>query len=283
MFLSKPNLLALYQDVVAKEQSINPKWAKLTLPSADDVYNITSRLDFVIKQSITPRSMARYLNAKDARHANTMVESVAAHTYLVIEMVHYALNYFYGADFAMTKDFYTLSEIIEVIIRHDLPEVTLGDQPDDQTRDEAKKLQNEALFHQDFNQFSLPQHKRWEQKVSNLLLEFNYRSSATGRLIYAADKVSAILMLLCLKQRGTTLYLKPHDRETAPLDIRATEIIDGGRSKRYFVGEAWTVSHFITRRFIDFDDTGFMTCLLIMYTLKTNGFWYPWREACYHS
>ena len=35
------------------------------------------------------------------------------------------------------------------------------------------------------------------------------------------------------------------------------------------------------RKLVQYDDTGFFTALIVMYTLQIHNYWYSWREADY--
>lgn len=282
------------QKIIHREQSINPHWQDIRLPDIGIVHNLLTRLEYVISQAFIPRSAFRYLpksvnqkrlglylSSKNQIDSQIILESVSAHTTLTMALVRDILNYIYGINFAYTVDGYTMGEAMEVAFRHDLAEVITGDTPDNKTRDESQKHTIESQFLKHYSELTLPGQDNFETNVKRLHQEFEHRSMPTGRVIAIADKASAILSVQGLRNHGIRLQVSPTSPLVAPNDRLAMQIIDGQTSKAYDVDELWAVSYFETRHFIDFDDTGIMTELLILHTLKTRHTWFDWRAQRY--
>ena len=60
--------------------------------------------------------------------------------------------------------------------------------------------------------------------------------------------------------------------------MRICERLDGNYRR---ASEMWTIDYLKLRRRIQFDDSGFFTSILVMYTLMVNKTWYNWRERDY--
>ncbi len=272
------NYISEYLWIIDKElRLINPQSCQREelLGRPSDINDIATRLIEIAKNSTVLRCGNHIGHLTDATQA---FESDGSHTNLVRAIVSYALDFLYGLE--CTNLNYTRREIDEAILIHDLPENIIGDIPDNGTRDEGKKQRAENDYYAQFFQL-YGQNSVFGQRVSRLLHEMNTRSSHEGRLIYTADKLSAIIMMLCYDSLG----MFPHaDRKEPSMskinqtEIETCEINHGGY---ILLSELWTVDYLIGRKLVRFDDTGIFTAILIMITLMTHGCWYQWRETNY--
>ena len=210
----------------------------------------------------------------------TAFESASAHSNLVAAMVDRALSWHYGPAVQFTNDGYSYREIMEAIRRHDLSENVTGDIPDDGDRDEAAKNQAKREYQSRFSALYSEYESGFESKVSRLLIEMEERSSLTGRLLYTANKASAIIMALCYEELGSTPF-KTLGRPYTDRDRQEFELCSLAENDLYYASEMWTIDYIKLRQLIEYDDTGFFTALIVMYTLKVHQQWYSWRERDY--
>ena len=246
-------------------------------------------LEEVIKNSLIPRALSKRIYGGNGP---TMVyESVAAHTNLMRELVDLYFAYIYGPNF---EDYYrpggyTYREYQKAIARHDLPENETGDTCDNNGRNEEKKLAHERGYQERLSSITTPANSTtFDANVLRLLNEMATQSSEAGRILYVADKVSAILTCLYLDKIAPTIGIKPprmkmfsryssvNDRK----EMRICERIDGNLRR---ASEMWTIDYLKLRRRVRFDDSGFFTSILVMYTLMVNKTWYNWRERDYRE
>ena len=108
----------------------------------------------------------------------------------------------------------------------------------------------------------------------------------TGKLLYVADKISAILMVLSYDEMGELSVIGNHNPTISKNESNAMQICDWqltGKNddKLYKASEIWTIDYFKTRELYKYDYTGLATAILIMYTITVKGKWYNWREKDY--
>ena len=216
--------------------------------------------------------------------ARTTLESDGGHTNLMSAIVDHALTYRYGPYLRFTEDGYTYREVMEAVRRHDLPENETGDIPDDGARDEEAKIKADTEYQLKFSQLSPSRERESEKRIRGLLAEMDGRSSPTGKLLYLADKVSAVIAVLACDAFGQ--YPAKHittddltNRDIAEMRLCDTEIA----YHAYLASEMWTIDYFKARRLVKYDEIGFFTALIVMFTLQIHGRWYYWREADYSS
>ena len=238
--------------------------------------NIACRLLEVAKNSTVLRcgnNMAGLTNDKMA------YESDGAHANLMRATMDCALDYYFGWGAPTLR--YERRVINEAILLHDLPENVTGDTPDNRARDENKKRIREKLYLEEFfTKYSLFDQTR---RVEQLLIEMEEKSSLEGRMLYLADKLSAITMMLCYDAAGLNPRIDPNDpllgRITKAERDLCTRLPDG----KILLSELWTVDFLRGREHYKLDDTGYFTRLLVMQTLLTHKRWYKWRKAQYIS
>ena len=182
-----------YYHVINHEMKLTKGRYTAPLSSAREILGITEQLRCIVESATVLRACAtRYGLTKD----EIAYESVSAHTNLVQAIVDRALAHHYGPYFDKTEDGYTYREIMETIRRHDLPENIIGDIPDNGNRDDKKLTYDEHLYWREFAGESPSRESMFERQVERLQKEMEERSGFCGQLLYVADKISAILMVL---------------------------------------------------------------------------------------
>lgn len=278
------NILDKYTEIMQKEAELKASTANdqnvqcLPLERPQQIYNITKRIMEITKNSTVLRSG----NITGGLTKDFIAfESDGAHTNLVRALAKYALDSRYGWDNSPPN--YSRSEIDEAIIIHDLPENITGDIPDNRNRDEAKKnrIENE-YFDKIFNTYPPSQYPHcWN--IKNLLQEMQEKTSPEGRIIYVADKVSAVLMMLHYDWLKLYPSIAPNDPKISKVNLGERVLCEVQSDGTILLSELWTVDFLFGRNMIQYDDTGFFLAILVMATLCTRGKWYLWREAQYLS
>lgn len=219
-------------------------------------------------------------------------ESVAAHTNLVLALTDYAIDHpCYPRE---NHSHYSHREITEAIRLHDLPENEIGDIPDNENLEHARKATQEAEYYKRFFSYYPNYRRSFIENVKSILAEMESKSTELGSTIYLADKISAIIMALYYDSIDLNPYAKAQDRSLSRSGRKATELCDrviyltepttGGIpffNSGYYLSELWTIDYFIGRRLYRYDFNGFFTATLVMTTLITKGHWYKWRENDY--
>ena len=255
------------------------------------ILGIVEQLESIIKSSFIPRCCATRYGPLRERH-DIAYESVSAHTNLVKALVDRALAYCYDSDFHRTKDGYTYREIMAVIERHDLPENILGDIADNGERPDTELANIERLYQRQFAGFSPMFEEEFERNVSNLYRDYEEKRGHTGKLIYGADKLAAILVTLGYDSIGKSPVLSSAREDASAKEKRAMELCQyrehhvGGPTGEYYLcraSEMWTIDYLKYRELQQYDETGLFTACLIMETLIVNEEWYSWREESYFA
>ena len=209
-------------------------------------------------------------------------ESDGAHTNLVRALVDLAIDFNYGCDFDGLC--YSRRIFGEAVLLHDLPENVTGDTPDNRLRDAAEKRKLEDEYFDEVWSTYGAVYYRQRRLVELLREEMEEKSTEEGRLLYMADKLAAILMMLCYDFMGKTPsvafgsdYLNGVNKAESDLCERRTP--DG----KILLSELWSVDFLRGRRLNQYDDSGFYTALLVATTLYASGKWYQWRENQYRA
>ena len=248
-------------------------------PGCDEMRRVASQVLDLAGLNVTPRS---YNSRYGKFRGKYTMESVGGHTNLVLGIVMRALRFYYGPNFTETDDGYTLSEIVEAVQRHDQPEVSTGDIPDNGARDEDAKGRHERAYHGYYRNLSPERDQDFEARVLGLLLEMNEQSSNTGRLLYVADKISANIITLYYDYVGIQLLMSPYNMTASKRDKIEMKLCDYAKGQMYYASEMWAIDYFKARRLVQYDETGYFTALMVMCTLLINdGKWYSWRECDY--
>lgn len=231
--------------------------------------------------SLEPRSCNNNGRLTADKNVN---ESVGGHTNLLSAIMRRAITLGWSSAINDFIEEYRWAEITEAISLHDLPEIVIGDIPDNGARDEDAKSRKEQEFWQDFRKYSTYNEYHFQDNVQKLLDEMRDKSTTIGRMTYVADKVSAPIAKLCYDIKGIPSGMSIDDDKASKFDLEAMlhcDYRDNGFRK---YSEMWTYGYFVNRRTIEYDDTGFFTAILVIATLIVNGKWYNWREKQYtHS
>lgn len=279
-----PGLSYEFQRIMHQEAKYNPACESYSHVAIDPIYLTTRQIYEVAKSSFILRSYINRYNLSDDALTH---ESVAAHTNLVAMLVDRAIAH--NADFAKKLE-YSYREIMEAIRIHDLPENEIGDLPDNGSQDEGKKRELEkAYFNKKYATNYPADEYVFGQRVMRLFESINNQDSFASRLIYSADKAAAIIATLTYDSTDAIFDIKVPTPLMYENDVRASardktemHICDftskGGGHK---ASEMWTIDHFHIRKLSRFDETGYFTAIIVMYTLLSNGHWYEWREQDY--
>ena len=262
----------------------------LTETGAEELLGYVTQVFEIGFLALVPRVYnTRYGLTEDAK----TLESVSAHTLLLEALVDRFLLFEYGPDFIRTNDGISYREIMEAARRHDLPELIIGDQPDNGNRDNkglAKKehqywriFSNLPLKHETEGKKAESEKVESEERINYLLRDMQARYSLIGRTLFIADKIALIIMALCcdMKDISPTMQLSYTDvSDNERLDMQNCDYCD--KNGRFLGSEMWTVDYFKTRELYKYDDLGFFTAFIVMATLAAhNNHWYHWRKKDY--
>lgn len=275
-------LLSTYEQIMLKEAALKDldidKFIARHLPLAQPrhIFDITKRIIEIALNSTVIRSG----NITSALTNDSMAfESDGAHTNLVRSLVKYAMDIHYG--WGNSSQDYDRFEIDEAITLHDLPENLTGDIPDNRNRDEAKKAQIENhYFDRIITTYVGPQSSH-RLKIRQLLQEMQDKTSFEGRMLYVADKVSAILMMLCYDRIKLYPSVHPDDPSITKVNREEISLCEKQQNGNILLSELWTVDFLYGRNIVQYDETRFFLAILVMATLWVRGEWYGWREAQY--
>lgn len=275
----KEDVIYTYRNIISAEIEYN-NWKRTPIVyQGEDLLNTTSQ---IMEVALSASILRSYNNTYNLSNDTRAYESVGAHTNLVLTILDRALFYEYGSNFKKTPEGFTYREIMEAARRHDLPENLIGDIPDNGTRNDAEKAVIEHSYLSGFSKLSPKRERSFEENVAKILQGMEDKSSAIGRSIYMADKVSAIIMTLVEDSRGISPMMSHDSPHASQNDLKNMEICDYGDEKSGCkASEMWTVAFFKTRNMVQYDDSGFYTALIVLATLIVNGKWYNWREKDY--
>lgn len=258
-----------------EEKLANAHW---TIPNFNELFGICYRLGEIAQSSLVLRSYSKtYLSCKE----DFAYESVGAHTNLMISLVLEALRFYNTKEIYLAAEGYNMHNIIEAIQLHDLPENIIGDIPDNGSFDHDEKRAEEVRYYDNYKKYYPSFPRQYFCKTFQLLDEMEAKNSEIGRLLYCADKASAIIFSLQQDHNGIPPMLSRNNKCVSKRDREEMALCDLERDKKYRASEMWTIDWFKMRKLIKYDDTGFFTALIIMRTLQVNGCWYFWREKDY--
>lgn len=260
--------------------------------NVSEIENTAWQIGEIAKSTFVTRCYNHFYGISDEENG---IETDSAHTNLVIELVDRALSYNYGPDFGepgstwpRTIDGYTYREVIEAARQHDLPENIIGDIADNGDRDDAAKAIDEEAYLQEYNARFPARESVFAKKTMQLFYEMNAKSSATGRLLYAADKTAALIIALALDhvdRPPMVLNDAPCLSEKDRMEMKVCDYKEYVRkigAYRCRGSEMWTIDSLRIRKILaNYDDTGFFTAIVAMYTLMVHGRWYDWRKKDY--
>lgn len=279
-----------YSEIIFQEWGLSGKFwfgfsaTSWQIPDSQEIYHTVWQISQFAQLIYTPRSYIKTYNVMHLPNGRTP-ESVAAHTFLMEALAGMAWNYIYGPDTLEVGGF-TKDQFKSAALRHDIAEGIFGDKADDGNRDEVAKKANERAYHLKFSEHFPEQERDDAEKVNQLLAQMEEKSSELGRLLFLADKLSAILVVLHGNVAGDRAMLNINDPNLSERDKKemelCDEIIEKGGETFCLASEMWTIDFLKMREFTKYDDYGYFTALLVMYTLYCrNGKWYEWREKDY--
>lgn len=268
-----------YKYIMEKEARLRTgrttRYCDLPIEPPPQMADTTKRILEIAKNNTILRSGNRTGHLTTATMA---YESDGGHTNLVRSLVKYGFeNYSIRSNYISTyKDYF----IDEAVTWHDLPENETGDIPDNRNRNEAEKLQQEnAYFEQELKSPN-------KDTTMQLLREMQDKSSPEGRILYVADKLSAIIMMLVYdKLAYDHLCHYPHvytdEKSISKIDQKEIDMCQKRPNGSILLSELWTVDFLYGRKIVNYDDGGFYTAILVMATLLVHNEWYEWREKQY--
>ena len=178
---------------------------------------------------------------------------------------------------------YTHRDILEAARRHDLPEIIIGDIPDNGTRNNDELAKTEMKYWEIYSSHSISCNPSHEQKVMKLLLDMEERITPLGRILYLADKISAIIATGVRIEDENAPKIKKNNPAVSQNDMKEMSYCDNCEDGFYRASEMWTVDYLEIRKIAQYDDTGYFTSVLVMITIMLNGKWYDWREQQYEE
>ncbi len=276
--MKKEAIINKFMDIMQSETHFIADFDPNVILQAEDLLGITTQIMETGYLAFVPRSyIVRYGQADTYQ----VFESVSAHTTLVQSMVDRALIFEYGPNFKHVSG-YGYREIMEAARRHDLPEIIIGDQPDNGERDNERLAKKETSYWKFFSRLSPKCEKSFEDRVNCLLEDMqNDKSSSAAQILYSADKVSAIIAALCGDARGQSPIMRVDGTGASVRECTAIKMCDRHANGFVRASEMWTIDYF-NRKLNKYDKGGFFTAIIVMATLKTHyGTWYHWREQQY--
>lgn len=291
--ISRYEVCRLYQEVMENEIKIRPRHnpnaafgtkASILMCAAEFFY-LVARIYEYARSSFVSRS---YNSIYNLYSKDFVYESVAAHTNLVASVMTAALDFRYGYGFGTesqldfrTDDGYSYREIMETVRLHDLAENETGDSPDNGTRNEDEKKRLELHYLKGFLNSYAASEERLKDKVFNLFQGMQEQSSDTGKMLYLADKVSALIVTISLDYLQHPPLILENSPYASDRDREEMKKCDFSCGHAYKASEMWAIDFFLMRKLVDLDTDFFFTALIVMITLIVNGQWYSWREANY--
>ena len=301
-----------YTRIMLEEARFNPACKTLAYVPLE-MYRRAELISEIAKSSTQIRGWNKPYGLSD--RTDFTCESIGAHTNLMLALLETVLyNYRLPKQAKSVKksikkhEGYKGHTIRMAAFLHDLAENETGDIIDNGQRDdEAQKKIEEAYFGRLINRGSLGDtissrktqrllnemndHEllkmRRQKTINGEVIDFGPKYIA-GRLLYAADKFSAALIVLSCDYKAKELKntQPPMLSRNYPFaSARDKEEMSIADEKGPFVkaSEMWTIDIMKLREINQYDDTGFFTGLLVMYTLMVNGHWYSWREENYKN
>ncbi|MDO4752764.1 MAG: HD domain-containing protein [Candidatus Saccharibacteria bacterium] len=291
--MNKYEIYQKYQAIMREEIRVRgvKNWMihyKKVVDNPEDFYNMVWRIFEVTKLGFLPRSYNKCYGLTDA---DFIYESVGAHTNLALSILEHAISFQFGEQFSRyhdlpfyTPDGYSYRDMVECILMHDLAENEIGDIPDNGGMDAEEKDKLEYKYFRDYIE-SYPGNQA--ARRNNLLALFRSmqrHDSQTGNLLYLSDKVSALMVTLCLDSIEKSPMICKDSEYLSARDYAEMSMCDftteDGRCK---ASEMWAIDFFEMRHIVDLDKSFFFTALIVMATLIVNNCWYSWRTKAYVS
>lgn len=264
-----------YSDVMLHEEYLTSCFWHY--PDAKEMYNTAIQVMKMAKLNLIPEPYNKRYMEDTPEYT---VDSINGHAMLTLAIVQKALDHKYWSNFTFTEEGYGLQEIFVAIlaygqIKATFPECT-EDDPDDNEAIIADKIECMKAY------FSLSPKRNTASivyRVSKLLLEMEYKSSYTGRLLHIADYVATSIATLVCDNSGIDILMTPDYPHATKHDRERMILCDYAKNGACYVSEMSAIDYFKGQNIVAYDDYGFCTALLVMCTmLVNNGHWYSWRE-----
>lgn len=261
----------LYSRIVQQEYKLCGLPWRYDILRADEIFDTTWQIMEVAASALIPRAFNKCYSVNFDDYA---CESVAAHTATMSILLDRALAFKGGP-------WYNYRELMEAVRRHDLPENVIGDISDNGDRDDAAKSSFENIYWDTYSKLSPKSNRDFERSVNSLLREMNDKSTKPGRMLYLADKASAILTALCHDYHHIEVCMSIYDESASATDKLAMSLCENRVSDMCKASEMWTIGFFQTRGTVRYDTIGFFAAIIIMATLQVHQKWYSWRVPTY--
>ena len=273
-----------YRDIILKELQFNlytrnGNFSKALL-NQKYIEGIARAIFEHAKLSLEPRFCVK---AGHISNSDFVPESVGAHTNLVMAIALHAIDHIYLTENVHIP--YSTKDIAYAIMAHDLPENVTGDTPDNSERDEAKKRREEEAYFEHYKSFQHVTSFTQFEKSYAILHSMEEKDTTLGRILYLADKLSAIISTLCYDKKKVYHIAFPEDSGLSKQCVRNMKLceypIQDEERIGYLLSELWTIDYLRDRKMYQYDETGFFTAILVITTLFVRGKWYKWREMDY--
>ena len=273
--LGLTELFTKYRKALDKEleMRLRPLQTPEILYNAEPIYYMACSILEVAENSTVLRCCAKNGHVTEDKVA---FESVGAHTNLAAEIADVVLDALYG--WGNDTPRYTRYEFTKALRYHDLPENETGDGEDNLSRDESAKAQQEKDYFDTFTHYYSSKYDLGFFHVKELLLEMQELNTEDGRIAYLADKLAAIVMVLCYQRLKVYMYAYKTDPCISPVNLEEIKMCENTYEGGYLFSEMWTNDFVYARELTRYDDSGYFTALLIMITLICrDNHWYNWR------
>ena len=268
-------IAARYSEVMLHEEYLtNSFWH---YPDVNEMYNTAVQVMKMALLNLTPEPYnKRYLE----NAPKYTIDTINGHTMLTLAIIQKALDYKYWSNFTFTEEGYSLQEIFVAIlsygqIKANFPENTNdnSDSKEDVIAEKIDCMKAYFSFSPERNTASIV------YRVSKLLLEMEYKSTPTGRLLRVADHIATSITALACDKTDIDMLMAPDNPHATKRDRENMILCDYAKNGACYASEISAIDYFKGQNIVAYDDYGFCTALLVMCTmLVNNGHWYSWRE-----
>ncbi len=269
-----------YNRILRNEALLSENVWDLTPLSFSRIHGITIQL---LETALSSRILRSFYHVYDHSEMDFAEESVGAHTNLMATLADRAFFTFFDEEEKIYPAECSYRVYMEAARRHDLPENVIGDIPDNGERDDKLKAMEEYKYFEEFSEFSPESDRKFEESVNKLLHSMNDRATLLGKMLYMADKTSAVVQVLAEDFAKNSPLMRWGSPKASEFDRKNMEYCDNCINGYFKASEMWTISFLKTRKMSKYDDTGFFTAVIIMTTLIVNHAWYNWREKDYEN
>lgn len=276
-----------YVPIISKIADSNNLTLDPVLNDPELVYSLTQVLMETAENSKVLRSgEIQSGNTKDTR----AYESDGAHVNLVqmlvslyIETMLYRkipFRYILGHPNVFIKRLYRRFtwphwSIIEAVIKmHDFPENEFNDIPDNGTRNETLKRNEERFYLEKLEDYYIKIYgERKAKKIFQLHYKFAKHSTPLGRVIYCADKIAAPLYFINSDGSGERSYVSRKEVEKSETNKQSAKLCEE-TEQGILTSLLWLADYLYTRKLIKYDEDMFFTAIAVMMTLIVYGEWF---------